>query len=161
MLLFVASFLLPSVETLPLHVHKCGRRTLGTVFTPVHNRRTTASIITRDETNGRIFFLPPLHPAFDETCHRVARGFRCDDLPPWTHAAQRLPERRIRALLYEHCLRTEPGRCELTVPLQHLRSSSSRIVEASKAASSDDNSCVLYEHELRRMTTCDHSGTFR
>ena len=35
------------------------------------------------------------------------------------------------------------------------------IVEASKAASSDDNSCVLYGHELRRMTTCDHSGTSR
>ena len=35
------------------------------------------------------------------------------------------------------------------------------IVEASKAASFDDTSCVLYEHELRRMTTCDPSGTFR
>ena len=31
------------------------------------------------------------------------------------------------------------------------------IVEASKAASSDDSSFVLYEHELRRMTTCDPS----
>ena len=35
------------------------------------------------------------------------------------------------------------------------------IVEASKAASSDDSSFVLYEHELRRITTCDPSWTFR
>ena len=53
----------------------------------------------------------------------------CDDLQPWTHAAQRLPVRRIRALLYEHFLRTEPGRCELTAPSQHLRSSSSRVLQ--------------------------------
>ena len=55
-------------------------------------------------TNDEGFLDKDLRRILATVAHNDACSFRCDDLPPWTHAAQRLPVRRIRAPLYEPCL---------------------------------------------------------